>query len=94
MKLKHGKETFEVEVQRMGDDVLNVAFVDGSGFDAVSGWALDADHSRITLVDEDGAEEVYEGFTALKSIVLLHATDQDFWEGLRPVVALTRQVGN
>jgi len=83
---------FEVEEQKMGTDTLDVAFLDESDFGVLYNWVSNADLSYIEMVGEEGEITVYEGYSVFKSLVFLQATDQDFWEGLRAIVTLSKPI--
>lgn len=87
---EYGGRTFEVEDRKMNASELNIAFLDETDFGAIYGWVTGADLSRIELADEEGEVAVYEGYTDFKALTFLQATEYDFWEGLRAVVALAK----
>ena len=91
--------TFEVEVKKMGGDVINIAFLDEDDFGLIMGWVNSADLSHLVFEnepDDEGNErepDVYDGYTVFNAIVAFNATENDFWEGLRIVVALAKPNG-
>ena len=90
LSFEYDGRTFEVEVEKMQRSVLNIAFVDGSGFVSVYDWVSHADLSAIEMTDEDGSVKSFNGYSILKSIVAMNATEDDFWEGMRIVVVLEK----
>lgn len=82
--------TFEVEARKMESNTLNIVFLDEQDFAFLMDWATKADLSRIVLDDENVGEIVYEGYTRLRAITALQSTSEDFWEGIRMVVALDK----
>lgn len=89
--------TFEVEIEQLRDDTINIAFLDENDFGLIMNWVNNADLSHLVFdtEDEDGnaKHEVYDGYTVFNAIVALNATENDFWEGLRIVVALAKPNG-
>ena len=82
--------TFEVEIKQMSSYAINVAFLDEDDFGSIFDWASNADLSVIEIEDEEGNTKSYEGYSMLKSIVAMNATEYDFWEGMRMVVVLEK----
>lgn len=89
----YNDRTYEVEAKKMTPSSLQIAFLDEDDFGTILDWAMNADLSRIELRGEDdNSVEVYEGFTVFKAITALQATENDFWEGIRMVVALDKPI--
>lgn len=80
----------KVEAEKMGSDILNIAFLDEDDFALLMKWATTADLSRIVIADDEGEDAAYEGYTRLRAITALQSTPEDFWEGIRMVVALDK----
>lgn len=90
--------TYEVEVRKMGTDTINIAFLDENDFGLIMKWVQNADLSHLVFEnepDDEGNEvepDVYDGYTKFSALVALNATENDFWEGIRMVVALDKPI--
>lgn len=87
---------YEVEVNKMGNDTINIAFLNEDDFGTIMDWVQNADLSHLVFVNEPAEDEeipepdVYDGYTHFNALVALAATENDFWEGIRMVVALDK----
>lgn len=89
---------YEVEVRDMGNGTINIAFLDEDDFGTIMDWVRNADLSHLVFENEPAEDgkipepSVYDGYTHFNALVALAATENDFWEGIRMVVALDKPI--